>query len=221
MFTPLTAEEFRQRTGLDVDLFSPLKEPVQVVTSLRSLKKIQCVPAMRTGYLRRLMASVTLVGDPDTHPYAGCEFSRVRMDTRMLLVGQTFVENAKLLALADIDDIFEGQDLPFGISKKGCSLAYGRDVEGRVAVAQYLPPIVEWTGGYHRLLDGLHRCRLTMAAGTTIEVLKIHHVATPFPCETRKWSDVKRVDRKPPKDERFFGLQEDLFRDLKRVGIDG
>lgn len=217
----LTPKEFKFRTGIDINTQLLFEEKIMAIVSLRDLAQVRCVQVMPSTYLRRLVESVSLVGNNDVRPFAGCKISRVRMDPRMLLVGQTFVENSKLLALDDFEHIFSGHDVPFGISKKGSFLIYGVDNEGQTVLAHYLPPIVEWTGGRHRLLDGLHRCYHTMTSGTTIEVLKIHHVTAAFPCESMTWQSVERVNEKPPKEKRFFGLQEDLFRDLKFIGIDG
>lgn len=221
MFQSLSIIDFRQRTGLDVDRFSPLDEPVASIVSLRTMVRIQAVVAMPFDYLARLIRSVPLVGNASARPYGNCKVSRHRHDARAMVVGQTFIENGKILNLFDFDGVFDGFDVPFGISKKGGMLIFGRDAEGLPCAAQYLPPIIEWTDGKHRLLDGMHRCAFIMRGGTTVEVVKIHHVKTPFPCELKKWRDVRRVEEKPPKAERFFGLNEKLFRDLKAVGIDG
>lgn len=221
MHEQLSIETFRARTGIGMECLGPLFGDVSAVVSLRDMKTVQQVLVMPRPFLKRLLSAVVLMGDRKVHPYAGCKFSRVRMDPRMLLVGQTFIENRKILELGKFESKFEGHDVPFGISKKGSYVVFGRTTEGIPAIALYIPPIVEWTGGYHHLLDGVHRCFHTKTSGTTIEVLKIHHVHTPLPYEAAKWRDVREVDEKPPKHERFHQLQPDLFRDLKYVGIDG
>lgn len=221
MHEQLSIETFRARTGIGMDYLGPIFGDVSAIVSLRDIKTVKQVSVMTMALLKRLLCAVVLVGDRDAHPYAGCKFSRVRMDPRMLMVGQTFIENRKILSLGKFESKFEGHDVPFGISKKGSYLIYGQTADGAPVLALYVPPIVEWTGGHHRLLDGVHRCFHTKTSGTTIEVLKIHNVHTPFPCRAGKWSNVREVDEKPPKDERFVHLEPDLFRDLKYVGIDG
>ena len=140
----------------------------------------------------------------------------------MSKIGQTFVERRKINALHELfNDAFVGHDVPRGISKKGAYIVRGLDPDGVPVVAQYLPPIVEQIESRHAVLDGIHRFSYVRGAGTTIEVIKISDPAAPFPCDLRKWSSITPVDTKPPKDQRFFNLKPELFRDLKYVGIDG
>jgi hypothetical protein len=117
--------------------------------------------------------------------------------------------------------MFEDHDVPYGISKKGACWIFGETAEGDRAIAQYLPPIVEQIGNRHAVLDGIHRFSYVRGAGTTIEIVKISDPSIPFPCDLQKWSEVMTVDLKPPKDQRFFNLRAEYFRDLKYVGIDG
>ena len=169
-----------------------------------------------------MISSVPLVGDPGRKPYAGCRIDRYRLDPKMSKIGQTFIERRKIAALNEMfSAMFREHDVPSGISKKGAFWIFGETPEGDRAIAQYLPPIVEQIVDRHAVLDGIHRFSYVAGAGTTIEVIKISDPTAPFPADLRKWDTARHVDEKPPKDQRFFNLKPDLFRDLKYVGIDG
>lgn len=220
-FEPIDLSEFGKRTGMDMLELARMSGADRVV-SPRQIVVAQYILSMRLDYLESLLRSVPLQGDSDRKPYAGCRIDRYRMDPRMSKVGQTFIERRKINDLNELfSAMYDGHDVPYGIAKKGASLIFGTTAEGDRAIAQYLPPIVEQIGNRHAVLDGVHRFSYTKAAGTTLEIVKITDPTEPFPCDLRKWSSVKSVDAKPPKNERFFNLKPELFRDLKYVGIDG
>lgn len=220
MFEPIDLGEFERRTRIRPG--RSLWDGADRIVSLRNLKRIVDIRLMNDEYLANLLLSVTLVGDPAARPYEGCDIKRMRADPAMLAVGQTFVEERKLLNLqASFFDIFKGTGAPSGFAKKGAMIILGEPDDGGLAVAHYLPPLVEWHGERHGLLDGMHRGYSAMRIGTTIEVIKICFPASPFPCDFGHWKNVRLVGAKPPKEERFYGLRPDLFRDLKYVGIDG
>ena len=221
MFEPIDLGEFEKRTGIGRAVIPSWHDADRIV-SLRDLASVTDIRVMSMDYLGRLMESIPLTGDANARPYAGCKINRYRIDPRMTKVGQTFVERKKILALNEhFDQVFHGFDVPSGIAKKGAYIMFGRTAEGALAVAHYLPPIIEQVANRHLVLDGIHRFSYVRGAGTTIEIVKISDPKIPFPCDPRKWSEIKAVDAKPPKDQRFFGLRQDLFRDLKRIGIDG
>ena len=220
-FEPIDLSEFGRRTGLDMREYAQMSGADRIV-SPRQIVVARHILNMRLDYLERLLESVPLTGDPERKPYAGRRIDRYRMDPRMSKVGQTFVERRKINDLHELfTAMFNEHDVPYGIAKKGASLIFGTTAEGDRAIAQYLPPIVEQIANRHAVLDGIHRFSYTKGAGTTLEIIKITDPKEEFPCELRKWSSIKAVDVKPPKDQRFFGLKPELFRDLKHVGIDG
>ncbi len=220
-FEPIDLSEFGRRTGLDMREYARMSGADRIV-SPRQIVDARHIVNMRLDYLVRLLESVPLQGDPARKPYAGCRIDRYRMDPRMSKVGQTFVERRKINDLHELfTAMFEGHDVPYGIAKKGAALIFGTTAAGDRAIAQYLPPIVEQIGNRHAVLDGIHRFSYTKGAGTTLEIVKITDPREAFPCDLRKWSSIRAVDAKPPKDQRFFNLRPDLFRDLKHVGIDG
>jgi hypothetical protein len=220
-FEPIDLSEFGRRTGMDMQELARMSGADRIV-SPRQIVEARHILNMRLDYLVRLLESVPLLGDPDRKPYAGCRIDRYRMDPRMSKVGQTFVERRKINDLHELfTAMFNEHDVPYGIAKKGASLIFGTTAEGDRAIAQYLPPIVEQIANRHAVLDGIHRFSYTKGAGTTLEIIKITDPTEAFPCDLRKWSSIKPVDEKPPKEERFFNLKRELFRDLKYVGIDG
>jgi len=220
MFEAIDLAEFERRTAIRPT--ATLWPGADRVVSLRNIAKIVDIRLMNDEYLKRLLLGVTLVGDPSNRPYAGCDVKRLRADPMMLAVGQTFVEERKLLNLQSVfHDIFEGSGTTGGFAKKGAMIILGEAKDGGLAVAHYLPPLIEWHGDRHGLLDGMHRSYSAMRIGTTVEIIKVCFPKSPFPCDFGHWKNVRLVGAKPPKEERFYGLKPELFRDLKYVGIDG
>jgi len=220
-FPPIDLSEFGRRTGLDMLELAHMSRADRVV-SPRDIAVAHYMIAMRIPYLKGLISSVPLVGDLGRKPYAGCRIDRYRIDPRMSKIGQTFVERRKIAALHEMfGAMFRDHDVPYGISKKGAWWIFGETAEGDRAIAHYLPPIVEQIVDRHAVLDGIHRFSIIATAGTTLEIIKIADPKEDFPCDLQKWDTIKHVDAKPPKDQRFFNLKPELFRDLKYVGIDG
>ena len=87
-------------------------------------------------------------------------------------------------------------------------------------LAHYVPPIIEENYD-STLLDGVHRSFLIKNVGTTSEAIIIKDVKIRFPSIPQDWSLVNFVDTKPPRETRYKELNTSLFRDLKKVGIDG
>ena len=173
-------------------------------------------------YLRKLLYSTTLVGDPNLRVFENCGICHARIDPHNLQVGQTFVERLKVQKmLENLSRVFEGFCVNHGFAKSIPFVILGKISDGTFAVAHYIPPIVEQHGGGLYLLDGVHRNFLVGAVGTTIEAIILKDISTPFPCDVRPWSSLRLVEEKPPKEERFYNLNTELYRDLKWVGIDG
>ncbi|MBU0625608.1 hypothetical protein KKF05_04660 [Patescibacteria group bacterium] len=222
MFNPVNLNEFEQRTGIQRSEFLAHWTEADRFVSLRDLNQVLSIQAMPKPYLCRLLESVTLRGDPTAHPFAGCKIQTMRIDPSSLMVGQTFVERANYGSLIEnFRSLFDGFCLTKGFAKLTAQIVLGRTADGSIALAHYLPPIIEQHDTRLLLMDGMHRNFIVLSAGTTIEAIKIHDARHPFPCSPQRWDAVRPVDVKPPKNERFFDLQPELFRDLKSVGIDG
>jgi len=223
MFEPLQMDVFSERTGITHDDLFRRWSPVVSVVSLRQLKDVESVHAMPLEYLRQLLGRVCLSGNEEVRVYEGCSFSVAHVDPRTVRVGQTFVERQKYQALVEeFRGIFGKFCVAEGISRMSPMLILGRDILGNVALAHYVPPIVEMNGETKgNLLDGLHRHFIARSVGTTLESVIVEHARAPFPCDMHDWGDISVVSEKPKKEERFFNLRPDLFRDVKYVGIDG
>ncbi|MFB6212500.1 MAG: hypothetical protein ABEI53_01625 [Candidatus Magasanikbacteria bacterium] len=222
MFKPLPLESFKQKTGIDFFNFVGGWEGVEKVVSLRGMKKVFAIQAMPHPYLRRLLDNVTLKGDSEVFPYKSCEFDSVKVDPNSVRVGQTFVQRSKYQGfIEDFPDLLDGFCANSGIANRNASILLGENESGTLVVAHYLPPIIEKHNGWHCLLDGIHRNFLSKNIGMTIESIVIKGVDTPFPCDLGEWSEVEVVEDKPSKPDRFFNLKKNLFRDLKKIGIDG
>lgn len=224
MFRPLSLDAFLERTGIDRHELAAPRDGYDLIVSMRDLSSVTDVQAMPRPYLMRLLRSVTLAGGPGLRPYDGSEIETLRVDAEGLRLGQTFIEGRKCLALLarfSAADELEGFCITRGIAKRTAYIVFGRTADGRPALAHYLPPILEEHAGRLILMDGVHRCFLARAIGTTIETIIVRSPAADFPADVRGWGATRIVDEKPPKDERFFGLRPGLFRDLKSVGIDG
>lgn len=203
---------FAGKAWHDIDHLVPFGELVDLVS----------VQDMPREYLAKLMSNVSLDGDDGARPYAGCEIELARMDPQVVQVGQTFVERAKYRRLLEnFSTFFKGFCGARGIAKRTAAVVLGRTADGSYAAAHYLPPIVEQNGDRLLLLDGVHRNFLIKAVGTTIETIIVRNVTAPFPCDPQSWEKVLPVDEKPPRPLRFFNLRPELFRNVKRIGIDG
>jgi len=223
VFEAIPLEVFQARTGIVSKDFLFTPEVAEIV-SLRSISSVSQVHIMPIPYLKKLLLNISTVGDANCRVYRGCKMKRVKIDPLQVRIGQTFVERQKCLKiLEEFPGTFSGFDVPSGFTNHPSLIVIGKTGTDSVAIAHYLPPIIEIRKGGRnpKILDGIHRSFLTQAVGTTIETVMFYDVAVPFPCETRDWEDISLVDAKPPKEKRFFDLKPEYFRDLKQVGVDG
>ena len=222
MFDPLALDEFESRTGIRKSDFSGIWDSADRIVALRDLTTVTGVQAMPWPYLEKLIRGVTLAGDRTRRPYRDGQIRQLRMDPRGLTLGQTFIQRSKYQALLEhFGDFFRGFCVTNGVAKSTAAIVLGRTADGTPAIAHYLPPIVEEHDGKFILMDGVHRNFLVRCVGTTIESIVVRNVAEPFPCDARPWEEVQVTEEKPAKDQRFFNLRPELFRDVKHIGIDG
>jgi len=221
VFQPITIEDFQERSGITSSQHTALWGNAEKVVSLRDIEEIHNAQAMPTEYLEFLISNITLV-DNHLKPYRDCAVEAVGVDPTVLMIGQRFVEWHKIRSfLLDFPDIFNKFQVARGIVNRNALVVLGLASDGTHAIAHYLPPIVEENDGQQILLDGIHRNFLVNKIGDTLQAIRILNVKMPFPGSPQPWSAIKMVNEKPPKDERFFDLRPELFRDLKIVGIDG
>ncbi len=222
MFQSIPLEIFQARTGISRDIMTPTWAQASEVVSLRDIVSVSSIQVMSEEYLRKLICSTTLEGDEHSLVYEKCHISRARIDPHNILVGQAFVERAKYQRMIEnLSRVFEGFCVNHGFAKSIALVVLGKIADGSVGIAHYVPPIVEQHHGGLYLLDGVHRNFLVGSVGTTIEAIILKNIQIPFPCDVHTWSSLHPVDEKPPRAERFYNLRPDIFRDLKRVGVDG
>jgi hypothetical protein len=223
MFQAIPMAEFRRRTHLNGDELTHAWGSVDKVVSLRDLASISAIQIMPKQYLHNLLNNVVLAGGNKERVYEGCKIHIISLSPKAAEIGQTFVERSKYVSiLENVGNLVADFATASGALKLGAFIALGRTAEGDQAIAHYLPPIAEMNGGsLWKWLDGIHRGYLHVNTGSEIPTIAIEGVKAPFPCDTHGWDMVRPVDAKPPRDERFFNLKPDLFRDLHYVGIDG
>lgn len=224
MFEPIGIEDFKRRTEITGagELVHPW-EHVSRVVSLRSLEKILAIQLMSSIYLEKLLSHVVVEGGNRSRLYEGCKIHIMQANPGVANIGQTFVERRKCRdILENFGGIVDQFATPSGALNIGAFIALGRTKDGETVIAHYLPPIAEMNGETTwKWLDGIHRGWLNRQIGSPIPIIAIEGVKIPFPCAVHPWKDVRPVDEKPPKEERFFDLKPELFRNLKYVGIDG
>lgn len=221
---PISLFCFRDTLELDDRETKVLWQDAIQVVSPRDLHEVELILDMPKTYLRKLIDNVTLISDSSHFPYRGKKIDLVRCDPHHLKVCQTFVQDSKCISLLNggLNSIFSKTGGVRGFAKTTAKIIYGRTFSGQTSIAHYLPPIVEERcGGVLALLDGLHRCFITKGVGTNLETIFIRQVEAQFPGELHHWRDVQLVNVKPPKAERFFCLQPELYRNLATAGIDG
>lgn len=214
---------FEARTDITLAQALPFSGYDRIV-SLRQIAKVVHVMYMDDEYLTRLLSSVTLTESPRVRPFKDLRVRRMPIFPTMISVGQSFVEERKLIDLQkSFYGIFEGKGVQHGFVSRPAMIIYGHAEaeDGPLALSHYLPPIIERHEHMHALLDGVHRCWTAMTTGAPLEVIKVSGVRVPFPCDFDTWRNVKMVTEKPPKGQRFFNLRPEYYRDLKYVGIDG
>ncbi|OGG72459.1 hypothetical protein A3A38_02130 [Candidatus Kaiserbacteria bacterium RIFCSPLOWO2_01_FULL_53_17] len=225
MFDPIDFGDFEKRTGIRKRDFPVTGwKRAGRIFALRDLAKVLDIRAMSKEYLFRLLLSVTLTGDGKTKVYKDGRIKLLRADPHGLLIGQTFLLRSKYQGiLENFPRVFGSFCEVRGMAKLPARIVLGESAEGEQVIAHYVPPILEGNSVSHEplLLDGIHRNFLAMSVGTTLEAIVVHGVSAPFPARPMEWGSISVMNEKPPKEERFFDLKPELFRDLKSIGIDG
>jgi len=148
-----------------------------------------------------------------------------KIDPTHLKVGQKFVYREKYLELIEVvPDIFCGFAICNGLADLGAYFVIGLNGSDDIAIACYLPPIIEHHDSNLIVMDGVNRNFIGRQTGQALNSILVEHVDADFPCSTRSWKEVRIVPlSEKPKDlkDRYFDLRKELFRDLKYLGIDG
>lgn len=220
-FEPICRSDFEDRIGKEAAHLRSWDE-ARVIVSLRDLAKIVAIQDMPTEYLHRIVRNIPLLSGNGAKPYESCEIEVAKVDPRVVWIGQTFIHRPKYTALAEnFPNVFSGFSINPGFGEIGPKIVLGQTREGKWAIANYLPPITEAHKQGLYLLDGIHRNFLMRSAGKTVESIILRKVEMPCPFVPRRWPDIVIVDEKPPREERYWSLRPELFRDLKFMGVDG
>lgn len=178
--------------------------------------------------LEGMLREVTLLGQPDTRPYADATISIERFRLSELSSTTKYVQ-ADLLA---VQGIVRASLLPQGYDQ--LDLREGRlllnDGENQVRI---MPPVVERfeaEGMEKYILDGSHRAELARRVGQEegiedpeITVVYVRDGITHPPyAHTNPWHEVKVVEQRPKdksawKNYRNFANRYDLYRDFNPV----
>jgi len=210
--------EFEARTGLRIPAISL---DINCIVPLKDIVKIIDLKIMPEQYLEALLRNATLEGDSTVQPYKDSIIEHHRIDPRSLMVAQTFVERTKYQRLIEnLSGLFDGFYTNSGFAKCTALIVVGETAAQALAIAHYLPPLIEIHKERPCLIDGTHRNFITGSIGTTIESIIIRKTCKP-PCEFGQWKNVNVVEAKPPRDQRFLNLEPYYFRNLGYTGIDG
>jgi hypothetical protein len=187
----------------------------------KSIREIDFIMAMPIEELEAILRNIPLVSDKHSKSYIKSKFKFFRMDPSSAMMIQTFVLEEKLLNFHEgFGNLYRNFCFP-GLSKMTAHYLMGRNSGLERVTGIYIPPIIEYVGGYQPvLIDGTHRGTLVHDAGTTTEVVGILNPTLPLPCEPLEWhKNIVKV--KPPVEERFRNLNRKYFKDFGYVGIDG
>ncbi|MFA6364845.1 MAG: hypothetical protein WCW78_00385 [Candidatus Paceibacterota bacterium] len=226
----IQTDDFLNRIALSLNEFEtqlhlPNVKAVKRIVPLRDITTITSPPIpISTDLLLHLIQRIqTMDGQL---PYARARIQMIKIDPRYLKIGQKFIyrENYQKM-LENIPNIFQGfLAVNGGLSDLGAYFIFGINGSNEPALACYLPPLVEMHGNDMVITDGIHRNFILKQAGSTLNTVLIENTSVPFPCSIHPWPDIKIVPLlEKPKNivDRYFDLEQPLFRNLKYLGIDG
>lgn len=210
-------DDFFDRTGLEeLDLSSKY---VQIV-SPKQLVRIENVLAMKKKDLEILIRSMPLVEDLSVKPYEDCEIQFVSVDSNTLHVPQTYLLDKKLLFFMNGFRAFHGKYCCKGLSKLEPHYLIGKDKQGIISLAIYLPPIIERRERQDLLIDGNHRTALCGGVGATAMSIVVRNPSIDPPYTGVPWH-THIVSEKPPVEERYHDFNPALLKDFGHIGLDG
>ena len=224
----ISFEEYLGRVGANRDEFSrnlrlPDVARVQKVLPLRDMAKIQSLIPLRYKLLATLIKNITTLDGQK--PFANARIQLLKVDPNHCNIGQRFVYRENYVKLLEeLGHLFKKFVVAPGIVELGAYMAFGIDRSDAYAMAYYIPPIIEKHDGQIVIMDGIHRNFIAKQIGSPINAIVVENVAIPFPCSLHSWNEIEVISlAQKPKDInlRYFDLQQQLFRDLKYLGIDG
>lgn len=233
MSTPewqISPAEYFERIELDMAEFErrlrlPNVHSVKTIIPLRDVREVTSppIPISAELLLWLLRRVKTLDG---RMPFADATIQMIKIDPRHLKIGQKFAYRENYLKLLEeIPDIFHRfLAVNGGLSDLGAYFVFGLNEAGESSLACYIPPLLEKHGSDLAIMDGIHRNYIMKQAGSTLNAILIERVGLPFPCGLKTWSEIRVIslaEKSKDINERYFELDQGLFRDLKYLGIDG
>lgn len=222
-------QDYLKRLNLDIKEFEqrlhlPNIQKINKILPLRDMKIIQSLIPISAEMLSYLIQHVkTLSGQM---PFNNINIQMVKIDPRHLKIGQKFIyrENYQKL-LEEVPDIFHRFMVSAGgLADLGAYFVFGLNGDNTYCLACYMPPIIEKHNSDLVIMDGIHRNYISKQAGLALNAILIEGTEIPFPCSPTDWSKIKVIPlAEKPKNmkDRYFNLKQELFRDLKYLGIDG
>ncbi len=215
-------DELKSRLNKGVEKYSK-------IVSLKEIKKIHQILLFKRKTLERLLKKTPLRGfDGDgkdkKYPYQEAKIEVSKIDPSIVKLGQRFLSKSKLHKMISQEEdsclnVLK-EYITQGISKIPPILVYGEDIHKNPRIAIYIPPLIEVHGKDTILIDGTHRAYLCSKVGTTTLAVYIQGNLPPLPFEPINWEEIQITERKPPIKERYKNLNQRLFRDLRKIGID-
>jgi hypothetical protein len=222
-------EEYLKRLDIGEDRFRarldlPVVGRIKKVLPLKDMKVVSSLVPLTQELLFRILKGVKT--NDGQRPFRNTEFEMMKFDPLQLRIGQKFAYRENYINLLEgLSDVFaKDYAINPGITRIGAYVVFGKDGNGENALAYYIPPIVEFHNNEPVIMDGIHRNYITLKVGGTIYAIVARTISVPFPCSGRSWKEIKVISlTEKPKDmkERYFDLRQELFRDLKHLGIDG
>ncbi len=201
----------------------PEVKQVRHVVPLRMLTHIESIVPIKLSMLKRITSKITTIDGQ--HPFEHVVPVLRKIDPRELRIGQKYVyrENYQDL-LENLSGLFDSFAIHGSITNLEPHFAFGFDRDQVPSLAFYLPPIIEQHGNEFVIMDGIHRDYVVKQLGGTIDAIILRNPSVAFPCGMRPWSDIRVIgiaDKPERIKDRYFELNENLFRNLKYLGIDG
>lgn len=214
---------FRFTTHEDVIYNIPNFANITEVVPLRAMERVLALMPIPDSLLRQIISQVRT---PDNELcYEKSTLQGAQLDSQLLKIGQRFVYRDKYQAIIEnISGIFGDYQIALakGINNLGAYFIMGGTCNRKIGLAVYLPIIVEKHQNSLVVLDGIHRAYLAHQIGSTIRAIVVDNASVP-PFEMKDWNKIKVIslaDRPGQIADRYFGLQENNFRNLKHLGID-
>ena len=212
-----TEREFEARLAL------PDLKAVGKVIPLRNMEHIESIAPLSQALLLEIIRKIRTVDGQ--LPFKNSKICLGRVDARQLKIGQKFIYREKYQGLLEnLPEIINRFAIADGLSDLGAYLFFGTDNEGKYAMSFYIPPMIEQHDSEFTIMDGVNRNYLNKQTSPSAMAIIIKNISVEFPCALHNWNEIQVISlaQKPENiNDRYFELKENLFRDLKFLGIDG